>query len=161
MPVVLHQTPVGICRITEDEDGYICSVSIRDEQLTPTTPETEVLKEAVRQLDEYFAGTRRDFDLPLRQQGSAFQQEVWNCLSKIVFGKTISYAHQAKLMNNPLGIRAIAAANGKNQLWVIVPCHRVIGSDGNLTGYAGGLWRKKWLLEHEARICGHGQASLF
>jgi methylated-DNA-[protein]-cysteine S-methyltransferase len=80
---------------------------------------------------------------------------------QIDYGKTITYTKQSKLMNNPLAIRAIAAANGKNNLWVVVPCHRVIGANGELTGYAGGLWRKKWLLEHEAKITGSGQTSLF
>jgi methylated-DNA-[protein]-cysteine S-methyltransferase len=82
-------------------------------------------------------------------------------LLKIGYGKTISYLQESKMMNNPLAIRAIAAANGKNDLAIVVPCHRVIGSDGSLTGYAGGLWRKKWLLEHEAKVMGVGQTSLF
>ena len=116
---------------------------------------------AVEQLDEYFAGKRKVFDFPFRQAGSDFQQEVWQCLLTIGYGKTISYLQQSKLMKNPLAIRAIASANGKNHLAIIVPCHRVIGSDGGLTGYAGGMWRKKWLLEHEARVMGSGQTSLF
>ncbi len=122
---------------------------------------TPLLKMAAHQLDEYFAGERQAFDLPLKQPGSYFQQEVWQCLLKIGYGKTISYLQQSKMMNNPLAIRAIAASNGKNDLAIIVPCHRVIGSDGSLTGYAGGLWRKKWLLEHEAKVLGVGQTKLF
>ena len=116
---------------------------------------------AALQLDEYFAGKRQAFDFPIKQTGSPFQQEVWQCLLTIGYGKTISYLQQSKMMNNPLAIRAIAAANGKNDLAIIVPCHRVIGSDGSLTGYAGGLWRKKWLLEHETSVLGIGQTKLF
>jgi len=128
-----------------------------DEEQT-TTP---LLKMAAQQLDEYFTGERQVFDLPIKQPGSSFQQEVWQCLLKIGYGKTISYLQQSKMMNNPLAIRAIASSNGRNDLAIIVPCHRVIGSDGSLTGYAGGLWRKKWLLEHEAKVLGIGQTKLF
>ena len=160
MPVTYHPTPIGIVRITE-EDNFISSVHFMDDEITLVAPETPLLNLAVKQLDEYFSGDRRVFDFPINQHGSNFQQEVWQCLLTINYGKTISYAHQSKLMNNPLAIRAIAAANGKNHLAIIVPCHRVIGSDGSLTGYASGVWRKKWLLAHEARVCGFGQATLF
>jgi len=154
-----YKTPVGIARIIED-DNFITSISIRDEEFDTTIPESPVLKMATQQLDEYFEGKRKVFDLPIKPSGSDFQQKVWQQLLKIDYGKTISYLQQSKLMNNPLGIRAIAAANGKNNLWIVVPCHRVIGSNGSLTGYAGGLWRKKWLLDHEARIMGIGQTTL-
>jgi len=160
MPVAVIQTPVGIVRITE-EDGYITYVHFINEEVELIAPGTPLLKLAVKQLNEYFTGERLDFDLPIKQQGSDFQQEVWQCLMTIKYGKTISYAHQSKLMNNPLAIRAIASANGKNNLAIVVPCHRVIGSDGSLTGYASGVWRKKWLLEHEARVNGTGQTTLF
>ncbi|HZX57480.1 MAG TPA: methylated-DNA--[protein]-cysteine S-methyltransferase [Mucilaginibacter sp.] len=159
MPTILHQTPIGIARIREDE-GFITSVKIMDhcDEEQTTTP---LLTMAARQLDEYFAGERQAFELPIKQRGSSFQQEVWQCLLKIGYGKTVSYLQQSRMMNNPLAIRAIAASNGKNDLAIIVPCHRVIGSDGSLTGYAGGLWRKKWLLEHEAKVLGVGQTKLF
>jgi len=159
MPVAYYQTPVGIARIIA-EDGFINSISIRDEELEVLPTDNAVLQMAMQQLDEYFAGERKVFDLPLKQTGTDFQQQVWQQLLKIDYGTTISYGQQSKLMNNPLGIRAIAAANGRNNLWIVVPCHRVIGTDGSLTGYAGGLWRKKWLLEHEARVMGIGQTSL-
>jgi len=159
MPVAYYQTPVGIARIIA-EDGFINSISIRDEELGVLPTDNAVLQMAMQQLDEYFAGERKVFDLPLKQTGTDFQQQVWQQLLKIDYGTTISYGKQSKLMNNPLGIRAIAAANGRNNLWIVVPCHRVIGTDGSLTGYAGGLWRKKWLLEHEARVMGIGQTSL-
>jgi methylated-DNA-[protein]-cysteine S-methyltransferase len=159
MPTAYYKSPVGITRIIA-EDGFITSISIRDEEYEIVPTDEPVLQLAIQQLDEYFAGTRKDFDLPIKQAGSDFQQTVWQELLKIPYGKTISYGQQSKLMNNPLGIRAIAAANGRNNLWVVVPCHRVIGSDGSLTGYAGGLWRKKWLLAHEARVAGVGQTLL-
>jgi methylated-DNA-[protein]-cysteine S-methyltransferase len=160
MPITHYRSPVGIICITE-EDDFIISVHFMDEEAEVTLPETSLLKLAVQQMDEYFAGERTNFDLPIRQQGSDFQQNVWQCLLTIGYGKTISYGQQSKKMNNPLAIRAIASANGQNHLAIVVPCHRVIGSDGSLTGFAGGLWRKKWLLEHEARVSGVGQTSLF
>jgi methylated-DNA-[protein]-cysteine S-methyltransferase len=159
MPVAYYKTPIGIVRITE-EDELIISIYALDEDYEVLPPETPLLQLAIKQLDEYFAGKRKVFDLPVKQQGSAFQQQVWEQLTKIDYGKTISYLQQSKLMNNPLGIRAIASANGKNHLLIIVPCHRVIGSDGGLTGFGCGIWRKKWLLEHEARVLGVGQITL-
>ncbi|MGZ3758156.1 MAG: methylated-DNA--[protein]-cysteine S-methyltransferase [Mucilaginibacter sp.] len=159
MSIVYHQTPVGIVRII-DEDNFITSISIRDEKIEPTAPTSPLLQKAILQIDEYFAGNRKTFDLPLNQPGTSFQKQVWDHLLQIEYGDTISYAQQANRMKNSLAIRAIAAANGKNNLWIVVPCHRVIGSDGSLTGYAGGLWRKQWLLEHEAKVCGKGQTKL-
>jgi len=159
MPTAHHQTPIGFTRITE-EDGFITSVYLLDGEFEEEPATTPLLKAAVQQLDEYFAGERKVFDLPLKQRGSDFQQKVWEQLSKIEYGKTISYLQQSKLMSNPLGIRAIASANGKNHLVIVVPCHRVIGSDGSLTGFGCGIWRKKWLLEHEATVMGNGQTKL-
>ena len=159
MPTAYYRSPVGVTRIIA-EGGFITSISIRDEEIEVVPTGDPVLQMAIKQLDEYFAGERKDFELPIKQAGSDFQQAVWQQLLTIPYGKTISYGQQSKLMNNPLGIRAIAAANGKNNLWVVVPCHRVIGSDGSLTGYAGGLWRKKWLLAHEATVMGVGQTVL-
>jgi methylated-DNA-[protein]-cysteine S-methyltransferase len=160
MPITYYRSPVGIIRITE-EDDFITSVHFMDQEVEIIPAETHLLKRAVKQMDEYFAGERKDFDLPVRQHGSDFQQSVWQCLCTIDYGQTISYGQQSKKMNNPLAIRAIASANGQNHLAIVVPCHRVIGSDGSLTGFGGGLWRKKWLLEHEARVSGVGQTSLF
>lgn len=163
MPVAYYRNPLGVARITEEE-GFITAISIRDEdEVDPgiiDVPVSAVLKTAIQQLDEYFAGERKIFDLPIKQTGSDFQQQVWQELLKIDYGQTISYGQQSNLMNSPLAIRAIASANGKNNLWVVVPCHRVIGSDGSLTGYAGGVWRKQWLLEHEAKTMGIGQTKL-
>jgi len=154
-----YKTPVGWAYIVADDD-YLVKLSIRDDEHEATPVTSPILKETIKQLDEYFEGTRKEFDLPLNQPGSDFQQGVWKELLKIPYGSTITYGRQSNQMKNPLAIRAIAAANGKNNLWVIVPCHRVIGSNGSLTGYAGGLWRKQWLLEHEARVMGVGQTKL-
>ncbi|WP_374950879.1 methylated-DNA--[protein]-cysteine S-methyltransferase [Mucilaginibacter sp.] len=156
---VYFRTPLGIALIAEEE-GYISKVSIRDDETEETQTTSPVLLQAVEQLQQYFAGNRKHFDLPLKQPGSEFQQQVWLELLKIPYGSTITYNQQSQQMRNPLAIRAIAAANGKNNLWVIVPCHRVIGSNGSLTGYAGGLWRKQWLLAHEAKVLGVGQTIL-
>jgi methylated-DNA-[protein]-cysteine S-methyltransferase len=159
MPVAYYKSPIGTIRITE-EDDLITSIYALDEDHEVIPPETPLLQKAVQQLDEYFEGKRKVFELPLKQQGSVFQQQVWGQLTKIDYGKTISYLQQSKFMNNPLGIRAIASANGKNHLLIVVPCHRVIGSDGSLTGFGCGIWRKKWLLQHEARVIGVGQITL-
>jgi len=160
MPIAYYRTPVGIDKIMAD-DNFITAVTITDnEEFAIEEPESDLIKMAIKQLDEYFAGERKVFDLPLNQDGTNFQQQVWQNLLTIEYGKTISYAQLSNQMKSPLAIRAIAAANGKNSLWIIVPCHRVIGSDGSLTGYAGGLWRKQWLLEHEATTLGVGQIKM-
>jgi methylated-DNA-[protein]-cysteine S-methyltransferase len=159
MPIAYYKSPIGTILIIEDND-LITSIYALDEEHEVLPPETHILQVTVQQLNEYFMGSRKDFDLPIKQKGSAFQQQVWNQLTKIDYGKTISYLQQSKFMDNPLGIRAIASANGKNHLLIVVPCHRVIGSDGSLTGFGCGIWRKKWLLEHEARVLGVGQTTL-
>ncbi len=159
MPIAYYRTPVGITRITQDGD-FISGISIRDEEYEIEPPSTPLLQLAINQLEEYFAGKRKVFDFPIKQEGSDFQQKVWQELLNIQYGTTTTYLQQSQRMNNPLAIRAIAAANGKNNLWVVVPCHRVIGSDGSLTGYAGGIWRKQWLLRHEADVMGIGQTRL-
>ncbi|QKJ29588.1 methylated-DNA--[protein]-cysteine S-methyltransferase [Mucilaginibacter mali] len=160
MPVIYHTTPIGLARI-EDEDGMICSVTVHEIPVDDATDTSPAINDAAKQLDEYFAGKRKIFDFPFQQKGTDFQQEVWKHLFQISYAETISYATLSKRMNNPLAIRAIASANGRNSMWIVVPCHRVIGSDGSLTGYAGGLWRKQYLLELEARVQGVGQTSLF
>ncbi len=107
------------------------------------------LPEAARQIDEYFAGNRREFDLPLRMPGTEFQRRVWQMLNEIPYGRTWSYGELAKYVGNPNASRAVGLANGRNPISILVPCHRVIGADGSLTGYGGGLERKRWLLAHE------------
>jgi len=150
-------TPLGIAKLEGNEDG-LSAVSVLNTEETPTAVIPEVLEDAVYQLQEYFEGQRKDFNLQLNPQGTPFQQGVWEELLNIPYGKTRSYLDLSKKLGDVKAIRAVAAANGKNPLWIIVPCHRVIGSDGSLTGYAGGLHRKKWLLEHESPV---KQGSLF
>lgn len=141
------QTPLGFATLTGDNEGILELCLHENGTVTPNIP-TE-LQQAALQLAEYFNGARTAFDLKLNPKGTVFQQKVWTELQKIPFGQTISYLELAKKLGDPKVIRAAASANGKNPLWIVVPCHRVIGSNGSLTGYSGGLWRKKWLLEHE------------
>lgn len=147
MPFAFFKTPLGIAKITGNKNG-ISEISIQDDgEISKIIPLE--LKKAILQLQEYFEGKRTNFDINLNPIGTDFQKKVWNELLFIPFGKTISYLELSKKLGDIKAIRAVASANGKNPLWIVVPCHRVIGTDGSLTGYAGGLWRKKWLLEHE------------
>ncbi len=141
------KTPLGVAKIQGDQEG-ITIISINTEEKT-TTKIPKVLQEAVTQLNEYFLGERKNFTFKLNPKGTDFQQKVWQELAQIPYGKTISYMDLSKKLGDIKAIRAVASANGKNPIWIVIPCHRVIGTDGSLTGYAGGLWRKKWLLEHE------------
>jgi methylated-DNA-[protein]-cysteine S-methyltransferase len=150
METVAINTPLGIAQITGDENG-IAQITVIDEGEVSVEIPT-VLQEVVTQLSEYFQGNRTYFDFKLNPKGTEFQQKVWKALLQIPFGKTCSYMDLSKKLGDIKAIRAVASANGKNPLWIVVPCHRVIGTDGSLTGYAGGLWRKKWLLEHENPI---------
>jgi methylated-DNA-[protein]-cysteine S-methyltransferase len=152
----LVKSPIGTVIIIASETAV--------NEITFHKKETDGLEEniisqlAAKELTQYFEGTLKEFSFPLSQSGTEFQQEVWQNLLKIPYAETISYAKFS--VHKPLAIRAIAAANGKNNLAVVVPCHRVIGSDGKLVGYAGELWRKQWLLEHEKEISGKGQITL-
>lgn len=148
MEKAIINTPLGLTEIQGDENG-ISKIYIRNENVEITSKIPSKLKEAVLQLQEYFDGKRTHFTFLLHPSGTEFQKKVWQELLNIPFGKTCSYLELSKKLGDVKAIRAVAAANGKNPLWIVVPCHRVIGSDGSLTGYAGGLWRKKWLLEHE------------
>jgi len=116
--------------------------------------------QCVEQLIQYFQGARRQFDLPIHQPGTKFQQGVWNEIITVPFGRTISYFELARKTGDTKAIRAVGSANGKNNVAVIIPCHRVIGANRELVGYAGGIWRKKWLLEHEAKLA-YGVQTLF
>ena len=158
MSIAYLQTPLGVASIEGDDDG-IQKVTISNAPNPSTeTPQCEVLQACVRQLKEYFEGHRQVFDLKLNPKGTEFQQRVWQELLLVPFGRTNSYLELSRRLGDEKAIRAVAAANGKNPIWLIVPCHRIIGSDGSLTGYAGGLWRKKWLIEFEK---GGLQGSLF
>ena len=148
MKTAFIQTPLGTAKIVGDTHG-IRAITVSDEAAELNTDIPEELQLCVQQLQEYFDGNRTEFDFAMNPQGTDFQKRVWQSLLEIPFGKTTSYLQLSKDLGDVKAIRAVASANGKNPLWVVVPCHRVIGSDGSLTGYAGGLWRKKWLLEHE------------
>lgn len=151
------KTPLGTAVISGDENG-ISRISILDEEKEISSQIPDELQEAFYQLQDYFDGKRIDFTFKINPAGTEFQKKVWQGLLKIPFGKTMSYQELSIQLGDVKAIRAVASANGKNPLWIVVPCHRVIGTDGSLTGYAGGLWRKKWLLEHENPV---KQQSLF
>jgi len=158
---VHYASPLGTL-LLQEEDNQLTIVHFMDDAIDAvlSTTDSPVLQKTILQLDEYFAGRRKQFDLPLSPAGTAFQQKVWQQLIQIPFAETITYLHVAKRLGNVKSIRAAASANGKNPLAIIIPCHRVVGADGKLTGYAGGLHRKQWLLEHEAKAAGK-QSSLF
>jgi AraC family transcriptional regulator of adaptative response/methylated-DNA-[protein]-cysteine methyltransferase len=161
------ETPIGEMVAGATKDG-ICLLEFSDRKsLSSQINEITVLLETTtgngsnkhlrmlkKQLKEYFRGKRKEFSLHLLTPGTEFQQAVWKELLKIPFGSTRTYQEQADLLKNPLSVRAVAQANGANRLAIIIPCHRVIGSDGHLVGYGGGLERKKWLLDHEKKFSG-------
>lgn len=149
MEEVYIQTPLGITAIKGDSDGIVTVSVLKEDTVKPSQHIPDNLTDAVKQLEEYFAGARQTFQLRLNLKGTDFQKNVWQELLNIPYGKTISYLELSRRLGDVKAIRAVAAANGQNPFWIVVPCHRVIGSDGSLTGYAGGLWRKKWLLDHE------------
>ena len=157
METCIINSPLGFTKITGDDDGIV-SVTVlnSEEKITDIIPLE--LEDCVFQLQEYFDGKREVFDLKLNPEGTDFQKKVWNELLEIPFGKTIAYLELSKKLGDIKAIRAVANANGKNPIWIIIACHRVIGSDGSFTGYAGGLSRKQWLLEHESPF---KQGSLF
>ena len=141
------KTPLGIAELGGDSNGLSYVKILEEGEVSESIPSE--LKPATEQLQKYFHGQLQEFDLKLNPQGTDFQKKVWNKLLEISYGKTTSYLELSRELGDEKAIRAVASANGKNPLWIIVPCHRVIGSDGSLTGYAGGLHRKKWLLELE------------
>lgn len=143
-------TPIGILKIEGSSEGISSILFSEEVDITVTIP--EVLKEATQQLKEYFDKERTEFNVQLAPKGTEFQQKVWKELQTLPFGKTTSYQQMANQLGDPKVIRAAASANGKNPISIIIPCHRVIGTDGSLTGYAGGLHRKKWLLAHESPV---------
>ncbi|MBU6415979.1 MAG: methylated-DNA--[protein]-cysteine S-methyltransferase [Xanthomonadaceae bacterium] len=148
-------TPIGPLLLVGDGEGLVYIGLPRHGAAQPASPDATASKPklhaAARELDEYFAGMRRQFDVPLRPSGTPFQLEVWGALLTIPYGETVSYADIARRIRRPRAVRAVGAANGANPLSIIVPCHRVIGSHGDLTGYGGGLPAKRWLLAHERK----------
>ncbi len=147
-------SPIGVLTLTS-EDGSLTGIQMHEQRHLKEVPasyrrDDRGLAYAVEQLNAYFAGELQDFDLPTTMRGTEFQRRVWAALCEIPYGETISYGELARWVGNPKASRAVGLANGRNPVAIVVPCHRVIGADGSLTGYGGGLERKVWLLEHEA-----------
>lgn len=161
-----YLSPIGLLEITAS-DSHLTHVLFRDTQKRPskqldeTVENSPAIEECIKQFDAYFAGKLKDFDLPLLPQGTDFQRNVWEYLKTIPYGKTISYLEFSRRIGNEKAIRAVGTANGRNPLTIILPCHRVIGSDGSLVGYGGDLWRKEWLLRHEGGLPNQAQLGLF
>jgi methylated-DNA-[protein]-cysteine S-methyltransferase len=166
MESILHttymQSPLGTLRISGSEQG-ISEIAFCEEASNEPAQGAipACLQTCVQQLQEYFAGGRHTFDVVLAPKGTTFQQQVWQQLLAIPHGKTSTYLAVARAVSTEKAIRAVGTANGRNPICIVVPCHRVIGSDGSLTGYAGGLWRKDWLLRHEGALGTSQQYQLF
>jgi len=166
--IAYYQSPVGVLELKSNGDTLshllFCNSwkgnAINEAGINFTIPPSAAIQNCITQLDEYFAGRRMEFTIDIVQEGTAFQQTVWRELCNIPYGKTISYLELSKRIGNVKAIRAVGTANGTNHVSIIVPCHRVIGSNGSLVGYGGDLWRKKWLLEHEAKYA-FGVQKLF
>jgi methylated-DNA-[protein]-cysteine S-methyltransferase len=173
LSIVFYKSPIGILEIKGSEEGISSldfvqddmASTIDEEQAAAVTDAAQIEKasefgreipgclvDCVKQLDEYFKGNRREFDLKLKPEGTDFQKKVWTELQNIPFGQTSSYGQIAAAIGKSNACRAVGNANNRNKIAVIIPCHRVIGSDGSLVGYGGGLWRKKWLLDHEKNV---------
>lgn len=146
-----YDSPIGILEITGTEKA-ISSIHFVEKKIDPEPSIPLPLKECCKQLYEYFTGNRKEFSLKLQIQGTKFQKSVWNQLLKIPFGTTVSYKEIAEAIKNEKAVRAVGGANGRNNIAIIIPCHRVIAYDGTLGGYGGGLWKKEWLLDHEKKF---------
>ena len=146
--IAYFRTPIGTAKICGNDQG-ICSISVLDLTIESSDVIPDTLQSCVQQLEAYFNGELRDFDLKLNPSGTPFQHQVWKSLIDVPYGTTRSYLEQSRIIGDEKAIRAVANANGKNPICILIPCHLIIGSDGSLTGYAGGKWRKKWLLNHE------------
>jgi len=166
--IIYYKSPVGVLELRSNGNAVshlLFANSWKGNAIDETTidfakPTSAALKKCIKELDEYFAGKRMEFSVTIVQEGTAFQQTVWKELCNIPYARTISYLELSKRIGNVKAIRAVGTANGTNHVSIIVPCHRVIGSNGSLVGYGGDLWRKKWLLEHEAKY-GNGVQMLF
>lgn len=147
--IAYMQSPIGLIEIQANKREIIRIEFVEEKSLPPNV--NPIIQEAIKQLEEYFFGERKVFDLPLKIFGSPFQETVWKELLKIPYGMTLSYGNVAKNIGNYKASRAVGNANNKNKISIVIPCHRVIGASGKLVGYGGGVWRKKWLLEHEKK----------
>lgn len=159
-----YQSPLGLIKISGSAQCIEELIFLDTIQRPPSVSSKKSLPalalQSMEQLIQYFQGERRFFDLPIHPEGTTFQQKVWQELQHIPFGKTISYLELSRRIGDTQSIRAAASANGKNPILLLVPCHRVVGSKNDLVGYSGGLWRKKWLLDHENKIA-NGVLTLF
>lgn len=162
MTAAILPSPIGELTVTADADGITGLYMEGDAHALASAPPTDnpLLAKARDQLDAYFAGRLTEFDLPLSLKGTPFQQRVWSRLQTIPFGRTTSYGALAATLGQPTAMRAVGLANGRNPVSIIVPCHRVIGADGSLTGYGGGIERKRWLLAHEQAVAARGDGRL-
>lgn len=166
--IIYYQSPIGALEIRSTGSAisdvlFVNSwkgAKVDETGLSFVKPKSSIIKSCIKQLDEYFAGVRTGFNLHMAQTGTGFQQQVWKELCNIPYGRTISYLELSKRIGNVKAIRAVGTANGNNSISIIVPCHRVIGRNGELVGYGGDLWRKKWLLEHENKVV-NGVQTLF
>jgi len=151
----IYDSPIGKIVIEYDE-SYITGLFFRGDEderhcINEESAQNAVISQCLQELDEYFAGTRTNFDVSIRLGGTAFQSAVWRALMQIPCGETATYGQIAAAIGRPAASRAVGGANNKNPIYIIVPCHRVVGADGAMTGYGGGIWRKEWLLAHEAK----------
>lgn len=150
----IYDAPVGPLLLAVDDDGAVAEIRFRGQPPDDWTPDGAALRPVAEQLDAWFAGRIRSFDLPLAPRGTEFQMSVWRALREIPYGETTTYGELARALGRPAASRAVGAANGANPIPIIIPCHRVIGSDRSLTGFGGGLPTKRWLLDHEAKVSG-------
>lgn len=146
-----YKSPLGILEIIGNENA-VSGIRFIEKAKKSDPDAPDYLIECRRQLDEYFEGKRREFDVKIELKGTEFQKKVWKELYKVPYGCTVSYGEMARSIGNPKAVRAVGGANGKNKIVIIYPCHRVIGSDGSMVGFGGGVWRKEWLLEHEQKV---------
>ena len=144
-----YESPIGTLEVEATANEVTLVEFVAGRTRRDATASSPALRAALRQLDEYFRGRRRVFELALRFEGTEFQNRVWQALLDVGYGETASYGEIARAIGRPRSARAVGAANGRNPISIIVPCHRIIGGSGALTGYGGGLWRKEWLLRHE------------
>ncbi|CAG9621283.1 methylated-DNA--[protein]-cysteine S-methyltransferase [Sutcliffiella rhizosphaerae] len=144
-----YSTPIGMLEICGTAEAIHSIMFIDDKEVIVQNDTPPLLQECLKQLDEYFNGERKHFTFPCHLEGTNFQKSVWEALKEVPYSDTVSYKNIATSIGNEKAIRAVGSANGKNKLTIVIPCHRVIGSNGTLTGYAGGLWRKEWLLQFE------------
>jgi methylated-DNA-[protein]-cysteine S-methyltransferase len=160
----LHQgfynSPIGMIRVTASENE-ITEVCFVEQGLLLNESQNELVKKCIEQLSKYFEGSLSKFDLPLAAFGTDFQEKVLKEVQKVPYGNVASYLQIAKRIGETSAVRAVGNVNSKNKFLIVIPCHRVVGNNGEMTGYAGGIWRKKWLLNHESKLGNVGQISLF